>query len=206
MKRPTVYRIETERLVLRCWDPKDASMIDEAVKMSLAHLKPWMPWAHEEPKELADRIELLRGFRGKFDLGEMFIFGIFNPEETEVWGGTGLHTRGGEHVYEIGYWIRVDQVRKGFATEISAALTRVAFEHYDVRRVEIRCDPENVASAAVPKKLGYQNEGVLRHRDEFLGTPRDTQVWGMTAEEFRVGIIPGTAVRAYDVVGNLLMK
>ena len=177
--------------------------MDEAVQMSLEHLKPWMPWAHEEPKELADRIELLRGFRGKFDLGETFIFGIFNPEETEVWGGTGLHLRGSEHVYEIGYWIRVDQIRKGFATEISAALTRVAFEHYAVWRVEIRCDPENKASAAVPEKLGYQNEGILHHRDEFLGTPRDTQVWGLTAEMYRAGVIPETAIRTYDVVGDL---
>lgn len=93
MVKITAYRIETERLVLRCWNPVDARLLSEAVQMSLDHLKPWMPWAHEESQALADRVELLRKFRGKFDLGEMYVFGVFNPEETEVWGGTGLHLR-----------------------------------------------------------------------------------------------------------------
>lgn len=206
MTQPTIYRIETEHLVLRCWDPKDASLMDKAVKMSLQHLKPWMPWAHEEPRGFEDRVELLRGFRGKFDLGETFIFGVFNPEETEVWGGTGLHPRADGQVQEIGYWIRVDQVRKGFATELSAALVKAAFALYEVRRVEIRCDPENAASAAVPKKLGFINEGTLRHADEFLGKPRDTQVWGLTAEGYRAGELPRVAIRAYDAIGNLVME
>ena len=42
---------------------------------------------------------------------------------------------------------------EGLATEIAAALTRVAFEVHQVNRVEIRCDPSNSPSAAVAKKL-----------------------------------------------------
>src|SRR5262249_24384090 len=39
------YRIVTERLVLRCWEPSDAAALKEAVDASIDHLLPWMPWA-----------------------------------------------------------------------------------------------------------------------------------------------------------------
>jgi len=32
-----VYRIETKRLVIRCWDPKDATLIQEATRRRLGY-------------------------------------------------------------------------------------------------------------------------------------------------------------------------
>ena len=58
------YRIETARLVVRCWQPTDAAALKEALDPSVEHLRPWLPWAHEEPKPLAEKAELLRSFRG----------------------------------------------------------------------------------------------------------------------------------------------
>ncbi|MCE2503655.1 MAG: hypothetical protein J4G05_06325 [Chlorobi bacterium] len=65
-----VYRIETERLVIRCWEPKDALLLKSAVDLSIDHLLPWMPWAKHEPQTFEEKVELLRMFRGKFDLHE----------------------------------------------------------------------------------------------------------------------------------------
>src|SRR4051794_9877759 len=62
------YRIETERLVLRCWDPADSDALDEAVAESLDELRPWMPWAADPTVEPTH--EVLRRFRAAFDLGE----------------------------------------------------------------------------------------------------------------------------------------
>ena len=45
-----VYRIETERLVVRCWDPKDAALIQAAAAASKEHLLPFMPLAANEPQ------------------------------------------------------------------------------------------------------------------------------------------------------------
>jgi hypothetical protein len=46
------YRILTPRLVIRCWNPVDAPLLKEAVDSSIDHLKPFMPWAHQEPTPL----------------------------------------------------------------------------------------------------------------------------------------------------------
>ena len=95
MTRAPAYRIETERLAIRCWHPEDAELVSAAISSSLDHLEPWMPWARDEPKTLEERVDLLRTFRCKFDLGEDFTYGILSADESEVVGGTGLHTRRG---------------------------------------------------------------------------------------------------------------
>jgi RimJ/RimL family protein N-acetyltransferase len=110
------YRVTTKRLVVRCWEPRDAPKLKEAVDASLDHLRPWMPWAADEPQPLAQKVVLLRRFRGQFDLGQDFVYGIFAADESEVVGGSGLHTRAGEGALEIGYWIRASQVGRGLAT------------------------------------------------------------------------------------------
>ena len=58
MTKPA-YRIETERTVLRCWQPTDAPLLSVAVEASLEHLREWMPWAAGEPKSLDERIAFL---------------------------------------------------------------------------------------------------------------------------------------------------
>ena len=118
---PPPYRIETERLVVRCWHPRDAALLKDAVDSSLEHLRAWMPWAHEDPQPLPQKVELLRMFRGQFDLGQNFVYGILSRDESEGVGGTGLHPRAGlDGVLEIGYWIRESRAGQGLGTEAAA--------------------------------------------------------------------------------------
>ncbi len=148
------YRIITSRLVIRCAEPKDAALLDIAIQQSLDHLSPWMVWAKREPVSLQERIDYLRKVRGNFDLGIDFGYLVFNLSEVILLGGTGLHTRLGQAAREIGYWIHKDYINLGYATEVSAALTKVAFEIDHVKRVEIHCDPKNVRQRVCAEKAG----------------------------------------------------
>ena len=76
--RGPAYRIVTPRLIVRCWEPRDAPLLKEAIDSSLDHLRPWMPWARHEPQTLAEKVELLREFRGQFDLGANSVYAIFD--------------------------------------------------------------------------------------------------------------------------------
>ena len=200
------YRIETERVVLRCWNPEDAPLLREAIDASLEHLRPWMPWVHAEPEDLNIKIARLRRFRGNFDLDIEYVYGIFDRQEQEVLGGTGFHTRVGEGALEIGYWIHADHINQGLATEVSAALTKVAFDINKVSRVEIHCDPENVRSSRVPEKLGYVKEGVLRQRvATHEGELRDSEIWTMLAKEYLSSAVTEIEIEAFDVMGDKLL-
>jgi RimJ/RimL family protein N-acetyltransferase len=198
------YRIETDRLVIRCWKPNDAPLLHAAISESLEHLEPWMIWANEEPKGLHHRVELLRAFRGQFDLGQDFQYGIFDPTERRVLGATGLHTRRGEGVREIGYWIHAQEIHQGLATESTSALIRLAIELDRVRRVEIRCDPDNDASAAIPDRLGFAMEGILQAESDFMGTPRDSQVWSLTDDDYAQSPAKDLPMRAFDALGEII--
>ena len=197
------YRIETERMVIRCYNPNDARLLEKSVQESKAHLLPWMPWAGAEPEEIQKKIDRLRGMRANFDLGKEYVFGIFNKSETELIGGSGLHRRVGDKALEIGYWINVNFIKQGYATEMTKALTKVAFEIEKVNRVEIHCDPNNLASAAIPKKLGYVNEATLRHRTvTFSGESRGTMIWSMLLEEYKKSSLSQFSVIAVDAIGR----
>jgi RimJ/RimL family protein N-acetyltransferase len=201
------YRIETERLVIRCWEPRDAHALAEAVESSLDHLRAWMPWGHEEPRPLEDRVALLRHFRGQFDLDQEFVYGIFTRDEAEVVGGTGLHTRRGPTAFEIGYWIRADRVGRGLAPEAVAAVTRVGFAVPGIDRIEIRVDPANVASQGIPRKLGYVEEATLHRRLPPFGSqqgPRDVIVFSLFADAFPGTPAANAELAAYDAAGARL--
>jgi RimJ/RimL family protein N-acetyltransferase len=204
--RAPAYSVRTKRLTIRCWSASDAPEIKRAIDASLDHLRPWMPWAHNEPSTLADMASRLERFRANFVAGSDWVYGILDAGETRVIGGSGLHPRIGRDALEIGYWISADAVGNGFATETSAALTRVGFEISGVDRMEIRCDPGNAASAAIPARLGYRfDRTIVGNMTDHEGKARDTMVWVLTRDDYPASISASLAIEARDIDGGELL-
>jgi RimJ/RimL family protein N-acetyltransferase len=201
------YRITTERLTLRCWDPRDAPLAKAAIDESVDHLRPWLPWAQDEPQPLEQKVQLLRRFRGQFDLGQDFLYGIFSPDESEVLGGAGLHTRIDDDAFEIGYWIRSSRARQGLMTEAVAALTRAGFEIAGAERIEIHVDPENTASLGVPRKLGFREEATLRRRVSAgrNAARRDTVIFTLFRDEVDGTPVAEARLDAFDAAGRRVL-
>ena len=202
-----VYRIRTERLLLRCWEPSDAAALRAALERSREHLLPWMPWAESEPQSVEEKVVQLRRFRGQFDLGEDYVYGAFDPETGSVVGGTGLRPRVGPGGLEIGYWVHVDHLGRGFATEMTAALARVAIESLKVRRVEVRCAPDNRRSMRIPERLGFTREAERRRiHQQPDGSLRDVVVWTLHDDRFPESPCATARFTAYGPAGTLLFE
>ncbi len=184
-------RIETERLVLRTWTSDDAEALAAAITDNIEHLRPWMPWIGSEPLALEDRRKLIAEWDAKWRAGEDTIYGVFH--DGAVVGGTGLHRRIGPGALEIGYWIHVAYTRRGFATELSAALTDVAFSTADIDRVEIHHDKDNVASGGVPRVLGYSNVYDVPAKAEAPSESGVQCVWAVTRPEWEARRTAGRA-------------
>jgi RimJ/RimL family protein N-acetyltransferase len=161
-----------------------------------------MDWVQREPEPVDEWVGRLRRFRARFDLGEDFIYGIFDRDETEVVGGTGLHARVGPDAFEIGYWIRANRGRQGFATETTAALTRVSFELCGVDRVELRIAPGNEKSLGVPRRLAFEEEGTLRRR---LPNRDDAVVFSLFRDSFGGSPAAAAALEAFDAGGTRVL-
>lgn len=184
-------RIETPRLVLRRWRPDDAPRLKALVDANLDHLRPWMPWAMQEPSPVEAITERLERFERHHRDGLEWTMAICLSADDTLIGGAGLHPRIGPDALEIGYWIAEAHTRRGYATETAAALTSAAFSLPQIDHVEIRCDPRNVASARVPAKLGYRHaETLTANTTTPTGEPRDTMVWRITRAEHADQNIP----------------
>jgi len=134
----------------------DTAAMVEGVNESLAHLAPWMPWAEQPATE--DSIgEFLARAVADFEDASNFCYAITERDATGaevIVGGCGLHPRIGPGGIEIGYWVHVAHVRRGIATAVAVALRDEAFA-MGLDRVEIHCDEQNTASAAVARSAGF---------------------------------------------------
>lgn len=200
------YVLRTPRLLIRCWNPEDAHVVQPAIEANVAHLSPWMPWVQNEPVPLEEKAALLRRFRAAFDRDEDYTYGMLSPEGERILGGCGLHKRVGPKGIEIGFWIDKDHLRQGLATEATAILTRVAMETMDVDRVELHIDPENTASQGVAHKLGFRLEGTLKRRFPVGESMRDTGIWTLFRSDYAGSPVRAKAhalgLEAYDLLGR----
>ena len=175
-------RIETERLVLRAPRRGDGLMVNAAIAASIVELGPWLPWAGSMPS-IDESEATCRRQQGRFLLREDFVMLIFlrasDGSEGELVGGTGLHRINWTlRRFEIGYWRKTGCEGRGVVTEAVRAMARMAFDHLDARRVEIRMDDANVRSWKVAERAGFTLEALMRFDATTpVGEPRSTRVY-----------------------------
>jgi RimJ/RimL family protein N-acetyltransferase len=162
---------DTDRLTIRAPRYGDGQEIVTAVNESLNELREWMPWG-KEPANVEATEARLRAAMARWITREDLLLHVYLKGTSTFVIGSGLH-RIDWHArkFEIGYWCRTKYVGNGYVTEMVNGLTAFAFEHLGANRVEIRCDARNFRSAAVAKRCGFLQEGILRH--DALGVDGD---------------------------------
>ncbi|WP_394935222.1 GNAT family N-acetyltransferase [uncultured Ilumatobacter sp.] len=177
---PLPGRVTSPRLTLRRWHHDEAATLSAGVAASLEYLRPWMPWARFEPLTLAERVRLIEGWTRDWEEGGDVVFGVFRGGE--IIGGAGLHRRSGPGTLDIGYWIHVNHVRHGYATELTTALTTTAFGIDGIQVVHIQTDEANEASASVPAKLGFRRSATIDRAPEAPAESGRLIDWTMTPD------------------------
>jgi ribosomal-protein-serine acetyltransferase len=84
----------------------------------------------------------------------------------------------------IGYWLGESCQGKGLMTGACRALVDYLFSELKLHRIEIRCATSNPKSCAVPKRLGFSKEGVLRQAQMFDDRFLDLEVYGLLVEDW----------------------
>src|SRR5438552_16555683 len=93
--------------------------------------------------------------------------------------GSDIHRRSAE----VGYWLGEAFWGRGIITDALVAVTRYAFETFDLAHVFAGIFERNVASRRVLEKAGYSLEGRLRLHVTKKGETMDELVYGVTREE-----------------------
>jgi RimJ/RimL family protein N-acetyltransferase len=147
--------IEHGGITLRRVRPDDQETLYQAVTESAAHLNPWLPWSAGYTREFA--AQYLAASDRDWAEGTAYNYAIL--QGGDLAGLAGLMSRSGPGSLEIGYWVRQGFTRRGLATAATRALTEAAFGLPGIDRVEIVTDERNLASAGVPRKLGFSQAG-----------------------------------------------
>jgi ribosomal-protein-alanine N-acetyltransferase len=90
---------------------------------------------------------------------------------------------GGVQAAKLGYVIAADQWGHGYATDAARTMLRFAFGPLALHRVTAAIGPENSASIAVVKHLGFSYEGHLRDHVFTNGAWRDSLLFSLLNTE-----------------------
>lgn len=168
------------RVVLRSPTVEDGPEVVAAIRSSLAHLSPWMAWAHPD-YGTADHDEWVAasGQRGERPL-------LICEPGGAIIGATGLNQIDLlNRRANLGYWLRSDRTGRGHATRAVVLTARWAVEQLGFRRIEIMMSVENEPSRAVAERVGAYHEGVLRSVLELGGRRHDAHLYSLLVDEVR---------------------
>ncbi|QHS21879.1 GNAT family N-acetyltransferase [Virgibacillus sp. MSP4-1] len=157
------HEFETERLFIRMPKPGDGKVVYPAIQASINELKQWLPFAQNKQSEEESEINTREAYI-KFLRREDLRLHIFLKETGEFVGSSGLHNIDWDiPKFEIGYWVHTKHSGRGYGTEAAAGITNFAFHELKAKRVEIQCDAKNDKSRAIPEKLDFSLEGILKN-------------------------------------------
>lgn len=145
-----------EGVEIKVLEPDDAEEIFAVVEENRERLREWMPWvdASTSPGDTRTFIERERAADGLDALG-VFVEGRYV-------GGIGIRVDALDGAAEIGYWIGAAWEGRGLVTRACRGLIAHAFGELGLHRVSIRVAPDNLRSRAIPERLGFRREGVMR--------------------------------------------
>jgi ribosomal-protein-serine acetyltransferase len=168
---------------LRSVSAADCEQLYAAIDRNRARLRDWLPWiglyyqkadlfTFLEQKEIenAHRVSLTAHIR-------------FNGE---ICGAVGLHVIDKQHrSTSIGYWLDEAYEGRGIMTRACRAMVTEGFRQYGLHRIEIRCATVNHRSVAIPRRLGFIEEGVLREAEWVFDRWLDLRVFSMLARDWQ---------------------
>jgi ribosomal-protein-serine acetyltransferase len=169
-------------LELRLLEERHSSTVYPLADRNREHLREWFAWV-DATKSEDDILAFIRRSLNQFASNLGFSAGIW--EQSRYAGNISLHKVDWlNRRAEIGYWLGREFQGRGIVTDACRAVTRHALVELDLNRVEIRCATGNAKSKAIPLRLGFTLEGVLRQAELLHERYVDLEVYSMLRSEF----------------------
>lgn len=151
-----------------------AADVHRLILKNLDRLRAWEPWAQAEQTR-ASNDAFIHAQLEAFLAGTAVPCNIYRDEE--LIGSAGLRIDPYLGNGELGYWVDADHEGIGAATRSCRALLDHARD-IGLARIEIRTATENRRSIAVARRLGFEQEGLLRSALPVGAERHDVAVFG----------------------------
>jgi ribosomal-protein-alanine N-acetyltransferase len=188
-------RLEDGSLLLRPLGHRDRSAWIDVRNANEEWLRPWeatppggdpTPWSVRHSR--ASYAELLRRQRLQARRGTHYPFGMFLDGAFVGQVSLGEVVRGAFFSAYIGYWIDQGSAGRGLTPAAVALVADHAFRAIGLHRIEANIRPENTASLAVVRKVGFEEEGLHRRYLAIDGDWRDHRSFVLFSDGYPGGV------------------
>ncbi|WP_220193682.1 GNAT family N-acetyltransferase [Ktedonospora formicarum] len=181
-KLPRTRRLN-EEIELRQVEEQDAEAFFLLIERNRQHLRTWLGWL-DNVHTIEDERDFLRMSYSQFLEDRAASYAILH--QGKLIGNINFHPINWQHGRaEIGYMLDSAHEGHGIMTLACQTLLTIAFDDLQLNKVEIRCATGNTRSCAIPRRLGFVEEGVLRHAELLYDHYIDHRLFGMLASEWR---------------------
>jgi ribosomal-protein-serine acetyltransferase len=176
------YRLSPD-LSLELLEPRHAAELHRLTDDNREHLRTWLPWL--------DRIRSVDDTTAFIDVTRRQLAENRGFQTVIRWHGNLVGIIGQHGVdwssrsTSLGYWLARDAQGHGIMTRSCRVYLAHAFDDLRLHRVEIRCAMENKKSRAIPERLGFRKEGVVRDAEWLYDHFVDHVVYGLLESEWR---------------------
>lgn len=156
--------IETERLIVRCYQPGDGEQVYQAGLRNREH---FTRFETGNPINYLNSVEeaeiLVREFAAGWVARSCFFWGIFEKSTGAFAGQVYVGVVNWDTPeFEVGYIADIDHAGRGYITEAVKGVLGWIFQHLGAHRVSIHCSEENARSQRVAERCGFVLEGRTR--------------------------------------------
>lgn len=168
---------------LRLFEERHAPALFALTDANREYLREWLPWL-DATQSVEDIREFIHGALRQFAENRGFQAGIWYRDKLA--GTVGYHDIDwANRSVELGYWLGAAFQGHGLMTSACRALITHAFAELGLNRVAIRCATGNAKSCAIPERLGFQRDGVLRQAESLYDHYVDLAVYSCLASEWQ---------------------
>ena len=156
----SVKILETERLLMRKW-----SLTDAEAALDLWGDPVVMKYVGQPVRNIQEARNLLEWAITYEEKHRFCRWPVVEKASGQVVGGCGLMYQNDERDIDLGYYFIPSRWRLGYATEISTACVRYAFEILGVHELIATVDMNNLASQRVLDKCGFKFRRIVSNED-----------------------------------------
>ena len=176
-------QITTERLLLREFAAGDWRAVLD-YQRDPRYLR-YYPWDNRTEADARAFVAMFREWQTE-QPRRRFQLAVARRQDGRLIGNCGIRRKpDNDWEADIGYELSPDCWGQRYATEAARAVVDFGFRELRVQRISSWCIADNVASARVLERLGFQREGRLRRNEYFKGRWWDTLLYALLAEEWQ---------------------
>ncbi|KII79604.1 GNAT family N-acetyltransferase [Vibrio renipiscarius] len=172
------YQIITPEFILRLIDAQESKQLRALIVRS-PNLHHWIDWCHAQFSD-EDAEQFLLATRLNWVKSDAYGFGIFRRSDDALIGMVAINEFYRTfNMASLGYWIADEFQQQGYGHRALDALIEFCFDMLKLTRLEIVCDPDNIASQKLALTCGAQFEAYAANRFLFNGKPRCGAIYSM---------------------------